>query len=208
MNFDNQQAENLVTESIAEIVVNNRKGVVKILRKNGIDVSEEIDDKELLTAIYTALSASTAFAVDLKKLLYSEAKESYENTEDYENLAGVYIDPKLGTAISNRAKAGANTGKPKKQGAFGNFLKGVFTPETVGALVNTGVNAVSKKLTAKEDAAMLDRAIALKVNETEASIAKQGLTEKKNKWIVPAIVVGGLVVVATVAIIIYRKRKK
>lgn len=183
MNYDVKEAEEAITESVGYLVANNRTSVVKILRKNGVDVGESMSDKELLTAIYTSLAESPSFGVDLKKLIYSNAKESFQNMGGYVNGSG----------------------------AFKDFLKGVFTPETTGALINTGVNALSKKLSAKEDAAMLDKAIALKVKETEALVAKGNAAEqasKKNKWVVPAIVVGGLVVVAVTAIIIYRKNRK
>lgn len=210
MNYDIQQAEEAVTESVGQLVADNRKGVVKILRKNGVDVSESMSDKELLTAVYTALSASAAFGVDLKKLLYLNAKDAYQNMGGYANAGGdLYISPSLGTSLANLPKTGTtSTTTTTTKKPFGDFLKGIFTPETVSGLVNTGVNALSKKLTAKEDAAMLDRAIALKVSESEASIAKQGATAQKNKWVVPAIIVGGLVVVAVTAIVIYRKNKK
>lgn len=208
MNYDIQQAEEAITESVGQLVADNRKGVVKILRKNGVDVSESMSDTKLLTAVYTALSASTAFGVDLKKLLYMNAKEAYKNMTDYANVVG--LDELSGgtstsrdTTVRTTTSTSTTTKKP-----FGSFLKGIFTPETTSALINTGVNALSKKLTSKEDAAMLDKAIALKVSESEASIAKQGATAQKNKWVVPAIVVGGLVVVAVTAIIIYRKSKK
>lgn len=208
MNYDVTQAEEAITESVGFLVANNRKGVVKILRKNGVDVNESMSDKELLTAIYTALSASTAFGVDLKKLIYTSTKEAYQEMSGYANMEGLYMTPQIGSALVKTASTATTTQTTTTKKPFGEFLKGIFTPETTSALINTGVNALSKKLTAKEDAAMLDRAIALKVNETEASIAKSGATAQKNKWLVPAIVVGGLVVVAVTAIIIYRKSKK
>lgn len=183
MNYDVTQAEEAITKSIGFLVENNKKGVVKILRKNGIDVDESMSDKELLTAIYTSLAQSPSFSVDLKKLIYSNTKESFDNADGWAN----------------------GDGKIKE------WLKKVATPETVSNLINTGVNALNKKLSSKEDAAMLDKAIALKVKETEALVAKGNAEEqraKKNKWVVPAIVVGGLVVVAVTAIIIYRKNKK
>lgn len=221
MNYDKQQAEDVMTNSIAQLVGNNKNGLVKILRKNGVDIDKNISDNEIITAVYTGVAKSPAFALDLKKLIYSTAQDAYASSpKGYASAVG---DGKANTGLdwggvtaSGGGSTGglgtlqqtSGTGTKFGQTGIGKFLGGLFTKDTVSGLVNTGVNALSSKLAAKQDQKMLENAIALKAQETQAALAKEQEIKARNKWLVPTVVIGGIVLVVVVGIIVYKKTKK
>lgn len=210
--------EQYIVQAIAEIAQKDRSVLVRILNKNGAAVTVKTPDDELFTAVYASLAKSKPFAADLKKAIKDFGLRT--NKQGYSNLdASTLLLSNLSSGSSTSSgDAGRSTtttttttqtgGGGGTKSGFGTFLSNIFTPDRIGSILDTGVGALSNKLTSKADQASLQQGIQYQVAQTQAAAQQQKLAEERNKWIIPVIVVTGLVIIGVTAYFVIKKTKK
>ena len=219
--FDTYQAQNLIEKSIGYMLYQDRDDLITLLRQNGVNVRDNVSDDDLLTMTYVAIGKSTQFKKDLAKYLDAQAKgETTLNyvDEEFFNLFGGKkkadgTTPPKKTKVSgaDKQKARITEANPTGKSKAGQALAEIGTKENIQAAINTGLNILSQKLTAKGDQKSIADATALASERSRAAIAEAEAADKKaqgtKKWVVP-VVIGVSVVAIVVGIVIYMKRNK
>jgi len=78
-------AQNVARELIAYAIVTDKRGVVKLLERNGIQMPSEPTDNQVTIAVLTASSKSPNFKSELSKYLTSKSKSA---ANDFASFAG------------------------------------------------------------------------------------------------------------------------
>ncbi len=209
--------EQYIVQAIAEIAQKDRSVLVKILNKNGVAVTVKTPDDELFTSVYASLAKSKPFAADLKKAIKDfglRTKQGYSNVDASSALLLSNLSSGSSTSSGDGGRSTTTNTTTQTGGGggtksgFGTFLSNIFTPDRIGSILDTGVGALSNKLTSKADQASLQQGIQYQVAQTQAAAQQQKLAEERNKWIIPVIVVTGLVIIGVTAYFVIKKTKK
>ncbi len=85
---------------IAYLVINHKAELVSILRNSGVNITESVSDKALLTAIYTAIRLSKPFRVSLQQLMTNVAARELNISGDVAapNSVDMFVKGEKGTA--------------------------------------------------------------------------------------------------------------
>lgn len=78
-------AQNVARELISYAIVTDKRGVVKLLERNGIQMPSEATDNQVTIAVITASGKSPNFKNELSKYLTSKTKSA---AEDFSSFAG------------------------------------------------------------------------------------------------------------------------
>lgn len=119
---------------------------------------------------------------------------NYKTLQDLE----VYATKK--PASGNTKKAFADTG-------LGNFLSNLFTKQNVEKAAGVGIDLLGQKLSSNANINEANAATQLQLAQTEKYRAQIAAEQNRNKWLVPALIIGGLVVVSIVIIVISKNKK-
>lgn len=196
-----QEAEGLVNDVVAYLVSEKKGDLVSILRKNGVDVSMDISNDDLIIATYSAFATSSSFKKDLFNLSKEAvAEESNYVDEDFFNLTSKEIQ-------ANRLKQRqARGGKTR----VGSWLSTIFSSDNVQKGLELGFNSLNSKLTAKADQSSKDAIVEVESAKTQSALAeaeKAKAQGQSKKWVLP-VVIGGIVLVGgIVAFFMLRKKK-
>jgi hypothetical protein len=207
--LDVYQAKDLLMQSIGLMAYEDRDTLVTLLRKNGVQVEDNVSTNDLLNMTYVAIANSLQFKKDLAKYLESKAIESYEGyvDEEFFNLTKEEREAK------RTAKKTAKTETRKTQGGtkVGLAIKSVATPENIQSVINTGLGVLADSLTAKADRKAIQEATALASERSQQAIAEaQAQDSAKSKikaWIIPTII-GVVVIGGIVTYLVIKKRNK
>jgi len=207
--LDVYQAKDLLMQSIGLMVYEDRDTLIALLRKNGVQVTDNVSTDNLLNMTYVAIGNSLQFKKDLAKYLESKANESYEGyvDEEFFNLT------KEERVAKKTAKKTARTETRKTQGGtkVGLAVKSVATKENIQSVINTGLGVLSDTLTAKADRKAIQEATALASERSKQAIAEaqaQDSTKSKMKaWIIPTLI-GVVVIGGIVTYFVIKKRNK
>jgi len=222
--FDSYQAQNLIETSIGYMLNDDRDDLINLLRQNGVNVSDDVSDEDLLNMTYVAIGRSTQFKRDLAK--YLDAQSKGETTlnyvdEEFFNLFGgkkksdgTKPPPKPKTSPQEKQKNRITSTNPEGKSKAGLLLGQIGTTENIQAAINTGLGVLSQKLTAKADQKSIADATALASERSKQAAAEAEAADKKaaagdatRKWVVP-VVIGVSVVAVIVGVVIYMKRNK
>jgi hypothetical protein len=207
--LDVYQAKDLLMQSIGLMAYEDKDTLVNLLRKNGVQVEDNVSTNDLLNMTYVAIANSLQFKKDLAKYLESKAIESYEGyvDEEFFNLTKEEREAK------RTAKKTAKTETRKTQGGtkVGLAIKSVATPENIQSVINTGLGVLADSLTAKADRKAIQDATALASERSQQAIAEaQAQDSAKSKikaWIIPTII-GVVVIGGIVTYLVIKKRNK
>lgn len=207
--LDVYQAKDLLMQSIGLMAYEDRDTLVTLLRKNGVQVEDNVSTNDLLNMTYVAIANSLQFKKDLAKYLESKAIESYEGyvDEEFFNLTKEEREAK------RTAKKTAKTETRKTQGGtkVGLAVKSVATKENIQSVINTGLGVLADSLTAKADRKAIQDATALASERSQQAIAEaQAQDSAKSKikaWIIPTII-GVVVIGGIVTYLVIKKRNK
>jgi hypothetical protein len=207
--LDVYQAKDLLMQSIGLMAYEDKDTLVNLLRKNGVQVEDNVSTNDLLNMTYVAIANSLQFKKDLAKYLESKAIESYEGyvDEEFFNLT------KEERAAKRTAKKTARTETRKTQGGtkVGLAVKSVATKENIQSVINTGLGVLADSLTAKADRKAIQEATALASERSQQAIAEaQAQDSAKSKikaWIIPTII-GVVVIGGIVTYLVIKKRNK
>ena len=213
--FDSYEAQNLIEISIGYMLNDDRDDLITLLRQNGVNVSDDVSDEDLLNMTYIAIGRSNQFKRDLAKYLDAQAKgETTLNyvDEGFFNANGKKKKPKVNPA-EKRKKRITET-NPEGKSKAGRLLGQIGTQENIQAAINTGLGVLSQKLTAKADQKTVADATTLAAArsqaakaEAEAAVKKAAAGEATKKWVVP-VIIGVSVIAVVVGIVIYMRKNK
>jgi hypothetical protein len=206
--LDVYQAKDLLMQSIGLMVYEDRETLIALLRKNGVQVSDNVSTDDLLNMTYVAIGNSLQFKKDLAKYLESKAMESYEGyvDEEFFNLTKEEREARRKVKKVTRAE----TRKEKGGTKVGLAVKSVATKENIQSVINTGLGVLSDTLTAKADRKAIQDATALASERSKQAIAEaQAQDSAKSKmkaWIIPTLI--GVVVIGGIVTYFVIKKKK
>jgi hypothetical protein len=193
----------------------DRDDLITLLRQNGVNVSDDVSDEDLLNMTYIAIGRSNQFKRDLAKYLDAQAKgETTLNyvDEGFFNANGKKKKPKVNPA--EKRKTRITETNPEGKSKAGRLLGQIGTQENIQAAINTGLGVLSQKLTAKADQKTVADATTLAAARSQAAKAEAEAADKKaaageatKKWVVP-VIIGVSVIAVVVGIVIYMRKNK
>lgn len=196
--LDAYQSQDLFIESLGICAYKKKAELIALLRKNGIKVDDNISEKDLIKVAMVACAKSQSCRKDLTDFLTDcivEEQVGYVQ-EDFFSQTG---QPATGTTVKKK-KTGIFAKKEGGSGV-GNFLRSDAGKDTVSKALNAGISLLFKGKDQKQANDTLNQA-AGQANDAGINAAAD---EKKNKWVLPAII-GGVVVIGVV--IYFATRKK
>ena len=211
---------------IAYAVVNDKGSLIKLLKRNGVEMPDNASDQEVTAAIIVASGASDNFKKELSKLLASQAVKSadlfssfvggddmfgFTGIDDFMSSNGpekAFKDPfaNLKPPPAPRISALPTAAVVKALASIGSFLKeNVLTKENIESGVQIGLTKINTKTQGKANQVAQE---SLAIQQYQDDIRnQQGRTAAKGlstgTWV--AIGVG---VVALVGIVIYVTSKR
>lgn len=192
-----------------------REKLVAALQKNGVTIGINSPNDELYTAIFTAIAKSKSFRTDIKKAVYSylQSKKNFTQSEQegFFNLTddeAKDIFRRAGASTGQQVTAATNTASGGITQKGGGFFSGLFTKEQLANYANMGINLISSKLTQKADEKSVQEGIKYQVAKANAAELERQKEEAKKKWVIPVVIVSGLVVAGIIGFVIYKNRKK
>ena len=193
------------------MVYEDRGTLIDLLRKNGVQVSDNVSDDDLIKMTYVAIGNSLQFKKDLARYIDAQTKEAYEGYVD-EEFFNVDADKKAArTAKRTERKTARDTAKTARGGSkVGVAVKGIATKENVQAAINTGLGLLADSLSSKADRKTVQEATLLASEKSKQAIAEaQAEDSKKSRiksWIIPTLI-GVVVIGGIVTYFVMRKRK-
>lgn len=142
-------ATQAVRELISYTIVTDKQSLVKLLERNGINLSSEATDKDVTIAVLLASSKSPNFKNELSKLLTSKIAEAsiefsnlhgneqdfgftgvddlgYVGDESFYNQTGFGSNPVFNKNLASALKQqAANTSEPKSKTKVGNAIASI-----------------------------------------------------------------------------------
>ena len=194
----NELSDN-INKIVAATVVNDKQGLITILKKNGLVVSATTSDADLIGVTYLGAARSQRLRNDLVAYWSSQLNftDDVSPEKDFFEANGKVKVPKVKTLNPSKVSAGGSGTQ------VGNVLRGLFTKENVNAGLNTGLQVLGAKLTAKADSATINAATQNEVAKTQRLIEEQK-GGGDNKWVLPVVIGVG---VAIIGLVIYLKKK-
>lgn len=101
---------------------------------------------------------------------------------------------------SKSSKSFADTG-------LGNFLSNLFTKDNVEKAAGVGIDLLGQKLSSKANVQEANAATQLQMAQTEKYRLQIEAEQNRNKWLIPALIIGGLVIVAVVIVVVSKNKK-
>ena len=84
----------------------------------------------------------------------------------------------------------------------------LFSKENINKAVGTGIDLLGQSLASKNNQNEINKATELEVAKTNALLEQQNASAARAKWLIPTLIIGGIVLVGTVIAVIVIKRKK
>jgi hypothetical protein len=209
--LDVYEAKDVIIKSIGYMVYEDRGTLIDLLRKNGVQVSDNVSDDDLIKMTYVAIGNSLQFKKDLARYIDAQTKEAYEGYVD-EEFFNVDADKKAArTAKKTEKKTAREAAKTARGGSkVGVAVKGIATKENVQAAINTGLGLLADSLSAKADRKTVQEATLLASEKSKQAIAEaQAEDSKKSRiksWIIPTLI-GVVVIGGIVTYFVMKKRK-
>lgn len=211
--MDTYQAQDLFIESVGVAAYKKRPELIALLRKNGVKVDDNISNSDLISVTMVACAKSSSCRADLTAFLTeSIAEEQLGYVEEgFFNQVGPNIripgvtpgvpkPPAPAPAPAKKKKGGGVFSKKEGGSGVGNFLRSEQGKDTINTALNTGVSLLFKGKTKQQADETLKNAT---VQANEAGQTASG--DKKNKFLLPAII-GGILVIGVIAYFVTRKK--
>ncbi len=127
--LDVYEAKDVIIKSIGYMVYEDRGTLIDLLRKNGVQVSDNVSDDDLIKMTYVAIGNSLQFKKDLARYIDAQTKEAYEGYVD-EEFFNVDADKKAArTAKKTEKKTAREAAKTARGGSkVGVAVKLATTP--------------------------------------------------------------------------------
>lgn len=212
--IDVYQAKEVIEKSIGYMVYEDKGTLIALLRKNGVQVADNVGDNELIQMTYIAIGNSLQFKKDLAKYIAGRGKQEFEGYVDEEEFFSFLgLGKKKTDAATPPAPKKVNPNLKSQGGEgtkVGNAIRAVATPETIQSVINTGLGLLSDSLSAKADRKTVQEATLLASEKSKQALAEAAAADaKKSKtktWVIP-VVIGVVVVAGIVTYFVIKKRK-
>ena len=191
--MDYNQAQQIVTQAIGIMSVDDKPTLIDMLQRNGVMVSDQSTQEEVLNSTFMAIKDSAKFRNELTDYFTQQA------SIDEEDMSGNF---------SNKG------GDGKKK--VGEFLKTLFSEENVNKYIGIGTDYLGSKLQANAQKGVGKQAIELEslkaqtaANEAlkiDALSKLPSTTDKPKKWILPVAIGGGVLILGVVLYFVLRKK--
>lgn len=197
-----QELQDIIVSAVGLMSVEDKPTLVAMLQKNGSLVTDVNTQGEILDASFKAIRDSASFRQDLEDYLVQQESLSDLGTDssNFSNSVGSFFN-KIGQGLN---KVGKSLGK-----------------ENVQALFGAGIGYLGASLQAKAQKGQGQQAIDytnaqanLEAIKLQQQLAGQGGTvgggataEKKNKWVLPVVIGGGVLLLGTILFFALRKKK-
>lgn len=196
-------AVEVTRDMLAYTLTNDKQSLVKLLKRNGIDIPSDASDKDITMAVLLASGKSAVFKNELANLLSSkidevnadfqnfaggqfdigtqEDKTMFTGNEDFFPMAGL-SNPAFSAGLQGAAKkieqekaSQAAIKQPKEKGKVWSWLsQNVFTPENINAGLNMGLTALNNKMQAKRNAVDAESQIIIERQEQQIQQKQKG----------------------------------
>jgi len=209
--LDVYEAKDIIIKSIGYMVYEDRGTLIDLLRKNGVQVSDNVSDDDLIKMTYVAIGNSLQFKKDLARYIDAQTKEAYEGyvDEEFFNKDG---DAKARrVAKRTEKKTARETAKTTRGGSkVGVAVKDIATKENVQSVINTGLGLLADSLSSKADRKTVQDATLLASEKSKQAIAEAEKEDAKKSriksWIIPTII-GVVVIGGIITYFVIKKRK-
>lgn len=206
--MDTYQAQDLFVESVGVAAYKKRNELISLLRKNGVKVSDDVSERDLISITLVACAKSSACRTDLSAFLTENITEGQLGyvQEDFFNQVG----PNIRIPGVTPGTTAPKSDKKKKSGVFtkkeggtgvGNWLRSDQGKDTINTAINTGIALLFKDKKGADANAALQGA----TDQGQAVANEIRKEERKNTWVLPAII-GGVVVIGVVVYFATRKK--
>lgn len=209
--LDVYEAKDVIIKSIGYMVYEDRGTLIDLLRKNGVQVSDNVSDDDLIKMTYVAIGNSLQFKKDLARYIDAQTKEAYEGYVDEEFFNGDGDKSNVRTAKKTERKTARETARTERGGSkVGVAVKGIATKENVQSVINTGLGLLADSLSAKADRKTVQEATILASEKSKQAIAEAVAEDSKKSriksWIIPTII-GVVVIGGIITYFVIKKRK-
>ena len=191
--LDVYEAKDVIIKSIGYIVYEDRGTLIDLLRKNGVQISDNVSDDDLIKMTYVAIGNSLQFKKDLARYIDAQTKEAYEG----------YVEEEFFNAPGDDRKAARTAKKTEKKTAR-------EAAKTARGGSKVGLGLLADSLSAKADRKTVQEATLLASEKSKQAIAEaQAEDSKKSRiksWIIPTLI-GVVVIGGIVTYFVMKKRK-
>lgn len=167
-NLTQVQHQKLTTDGIAAVMRKNKKGIIALLKNNGVNIDSSYDDHAIIVGVLQAVRSTgpnaQRFRTDLANLMAQMASKGMQSFTDDAGTGGFYnwVDPPTDSAL---APVGApplnqNTGGTKTPNT------GIFSPNNLATIFNTGLGILSTSLTNKSNQQLAQTALQIEQEKT------------------------------------------
>lgn len=206
-----QEFNDIVVGAVGTMAMDDKENLVYLLQQSGSLVSEINTQSEILDSAFKAIRDNENFRRNLNDYLVSQG--DILDLSESSNFANGDGWSKIGSWFKT---AGQNIGKGAKK-----IGSAVFTKENTQAIIGAGIGILSSKLQSQAQRGQGQQAIdytnaqsnleAIKLAQLQAQgggagTGDSGSTEKKNKWVLPVAIIGGVLVLGTILFFALRKR--
>jgi hypothetical protein len=205
---DEKLTRDLLLDKYSYLIRNYPTEVAQALVDSGEKVSNPNDKKELIKKVSKAIVNNRQFqkAISVLVVKYSTPKiQPYANYSDNPDAKGSTFADSIMGLFANKGGEGkavaeglANTGKRTAEGAGGGGVWGGI----VGAVAGVTESVFSWK-------SSQERRKATEIQAKSAMYEKVfGKNEKSNKWILPTVIVGGVLIIGGIVVYLTLRNKK
>lgn len=224
-------------ELVAYVITHRADQLRELLTRNGFVSAQNLSKEDVQRAFLKAVKDSPSFRMDASQFFstvvqndagasvgFASQPGSLNWTETHSpfgsskfNATGSGFAPKIITAggmdAAAAAAASTPTPAPVAKSSFWSTLGSVANKDTLTALLNTGLGAVSTSLTAKANKGSEERALELERLRLQQIQAQKDLKATPGspvsgmpKWAKVSLVIGGVALVGTVIYLVARKK--
>ena len=207
--MDTYQAQDLFVESVGIAAYKKRPELIALLRKNGVKVADDISERDLISITLVACAKSSACRADLTAFLTESITEEQLGyvQEDFFNAPGPTTPqikvPGVNAPAPTKTKKTGIFGKKEGGTGVGNFLRSEQGKQTINTALNTGISLLFKD----KSGAQANQTVQQATDQGQGAAEQIRKEERKNKWVLPAII-GGVVVIGVVVYFVTRPKNK
>ena len=191
--MDYIQAQEVITQAIGIMSVEDKSTLLDMLERNGVMVSDQSSLQEVLNATFIAIKESPRFRQELSDYF------TEQGTTDAEDMSGEFSNENA-----------------KKKTAVGSFLANLFSEENVSKGIGIGMDYLGSSLQAKANKGLGQQAIQLETLKAQTAaqdtarieaLAKlQPTSSGTPKWVLPVAIGGGVLLIGTILFFVLRKK--
>jgi hypothetical protein len=203
--MDYNQAQEVVTQAIGIMSVEDKPTLIGLLNKNGSLVTDLSTQQEVLDATFKTIQDSPKFRKELTDYLSGEIESSVDESQ------ASFVD-------DNKFSNGDGEGWKKVKSALGNLGQTLFSQENISKGIGIGMDYLASSLQAKSQKGSNQAAIDYEVAKAQGAaidtarieaLAKLNESQPKKgtpKWVLPVAIGGGVLLIGGILFFALRKK--